>query len=365
MRPSSGGSRRISKWFLPACACVAISTAIPASGTAAACAGTDALAVRPRHCRRRRGRASRPARRRRLCPRRVALGCRIRSAAGFAGVVVLRWRLAIPAGCDRTLPAPAVGERRGLAAGRSRPIWLRPCRHLLCRGGLAAWRAGSLGLGRQAASGRVASVAAWRQGRRCGGGQDAAVGPKRWWPPGAAARQARDRRIVASRRGGIRLGSALASGLSADLLVFVVSASSLPVTPRRLSRWCRVPRRPRQPGLAVGAVLGWRRASTFGRPACCRQLRSPDRPIGAVRAVAAAAAVVGGSCAVSSMSQTAWTARVRQRRRARRMGSAGKSWRQRNWDRTRRAAQGTSGYPPAFCNRRATPRQINIIISMA
>ena len=36
MRPSSGGSRRISKWLLPAWACVAISTARPASGTAAA-----------------------------------------------------------------------------------------------------------------------------------------------------------------------------------------------------------------------------------------------------------------------------------------------------------------------------------------
>ena len=36
MRPSSGGSRRISKWFLPAWACVAISTARPESGTAAA-----------------------------------------------------------------------------------------------------------------------------------------------------------------------------------------------------------------------------------------------------------------------------------------------------------------------------------------
>ena len=43
MRPSSGGSRRISKRWVPACAAVAISTARPASGTgAAACADAGA-----------------------------------------------------------------------------------------------------------------------------------------------------------------------------------------------------------------------------------------------------------------------------------------------------------------------------------
>ena len=48
MRPSSGGSSRMSKWFLPAIALLAISMATPASGTAcgiscwlSCCAGAD------------------------------------------------------------------------------------------------------------------------------------------------------------------------------------------------------------------------------------------------------------------------------------------------------------------------------------
>jgi len=45
IRPSSGGSRRISKRFLPALDCAAISTARPATGTVAAGAGVGAAAA--------------------------------------------------------------------------------------------------------------------------------------------------------------------------------------------------------------------------------------------------------------------------------------------------------------------------------
>ena len=145
MRPSSGGSRRISKCLLPAWACVVISTARPDSGTAAARAGPGLGGWRWRHWRRRsvggwraRRRRDFARRRRRLWPRRgvaarlrgrggVGLGQEIgRGVMEFAGgLVAVAARLSVLAGVDlRHAGLRIGGGRRPLPAASA---GLSPC----------------------------------------------------------------------------------------------------------------------------------------------------------------------------------------------------------------------------------------------